>query len=73
MTDTCWSGLRRRKGVTREDKHTKHRIRQQIILTHSLFEEDSVLSKNKRRRRRRDENVGTFNLRNGMFFMVTLL
>lgn len=33
--------------MAREDKHTKHRIWQQITLTHSLFEEDSVLSKTK--------------------------
>lgn len=60
--------------MAREDKHrqTKHRIHQQITLTRSLFEEDSVLSKTKEE----DEEikgVGTFNLRNSVIFMVILL
>lgn len=61
--------------MAREDKHrqTKHRIHQQITLTRSLFEEDSVLSKTKEDEEEEIKVVGTFNLRNCAIFMATLL
>lgn len=61
--------------MAREDKHgqTKHRI-QQITLTRSLFEEDSVLSKTKEEDEEEEiKVVGTFHLRNCAIFMATLL
>lgn len=62
--------------MAREDKHrqTKHRIHQQITLTRSLFEEDSVLSKTKEEDEEEEiKVVGTFNRRNCAVFMAILL